>query len=221
MSKKGGPSSPFQRATKLFQRVFDMQSRLARLGLSLNGLTPILAKRPANAYPYSALEMWRLFKDIRQRKPATVMEFGVGCSTLVIATALNKNGGGRLITVDGSEEWLGACREAMPADLAPFVSFNYSPVEKLPDQHAHRYARLPQATLDYLFIDGPSVQHIPDWQGPPIAADPILPNMTFHESARIVVEGRSANVAYLTQQLGPSWRRKQYRPHWTTFDFQQ
>ena len=220
MSKKTVPSSLLQRAIKTFERIFDMRSRFARLALSINGLTPILARRPSNAYPYSALEMWRLFKDMRQRRPATVMEFGVGCSTLVIAAALKKNGGGRLITVDGSEEWLGVCCEGMPADLAPFVSFNHSPVEKLPDQPAHRYTHLPEVRLDYLFIDGPSVQHIPEWEGPPIAADPILPNMTFNKGARIVVEGRSANVAYLTQQLGPSWRRKDHWPHWTTFDLQ-
>jgi hypothetical protein len=215
MNKAAGSRSSV--GGKLFGRV---GRNIAWLGLRMNGLTSILANRPANAYQYSTTEMWRLFKDMRARKPETVMEFGVGCSTLVIAAALKKNGRGRLITVDGSEEWLGVCRDAMPADLAPFVSFNHVPVEKLSDQHAHRYARLPEATLDYLFMDGPSIQHIPDWQGPPIAADPIVSNMKFNKGARIIVEGRTANVEYLKSRLGPSWRLEVLPVNWAIFDYQ-
>jgi hypothetical protein len=219
MSKPAESASRFRRAINVFKRAFDLRPRIARLALSMNGLTSLLANRPSHAHRYSTVEMWRLFKDIRKRKPETVMEFGVGCSTLVIATALKKSGRGHLITVDGSEEWLRVCRNGMPADLASFVSFNYSPVEKLPDQHAHRYTRLPEATLDYLFIDGPSVQHIPDWQGPPIAADPVVSKMKFKRGACIVIEGRSANVDYLKPQLEPAWHMEKYWPHWTTFDF--
>jgi hypothetical protein len=201
--------------------LFSVRNRIAKVGLALVGIRPLLAKRPANAYPYSALEMLRLYTDMRRRKPDTVMEFGVGASTITIAVALQKNGHGRLITVDGSEEWIAVCRDSLPESLSRYVEFVYSPVEQIEGEHAHRYTRRPDVNLDYLFIDGPSVQHIPGWQGPPIAADPVLPGMKFNRGARIMVEGRRPNVQFLKERLDPVWQMKRDRfiaLSWTMFD---
>src|SRR5688572_12763060 len=96
------------------RRVFRVRNRLSNIALWIEGVTPLLASRPANAYPYSGVEMLRLYRDIRRRKPDTVMEFGVGCSTITIAAALHKNGKGRLITVDASKEWIEVCRHGLP-----------------------------------------------------------------------------------------------------------
>lgn len=205
-------------------RVFSVRNRIAHVALSLVGVRPLLASRPANAYPYSGLEMWRLYFDMRRRKPGTVMEFGVGCSTIAIAAALHKNGHGRLITVDGSKEWIAVCRDSFPEHLRKYVEFVYSPVERIEGEQAHRYAHLPDVALDYLFIDGPSVQHIPDWEGPPVAADPVLPAMKFNKGARIIVEGRPRNVTFLKEHLSAGWRMKKDRVlalSWVSFDYQQ
>src|SRR3954447_25129805 len=101
--------------------LFSVRNRIAKVVLALVGIRPLLAKRPSNAYPYSALEMLRLYTDMRRRKPDTVMEFGVGASTITIAVALQKNGHGRLITVDGSEEWIAVCRDSLPESLSRYV----------------------------------------------------------------------------------------------------
>jgi hypothetical protein len=193
------------------RRIFSVRNRIAKLALSLVGVAPLLARRPANAYPYSGLEMWRLYYDMRRRQPETVMEFGVGCSTIVIAAALHRNNKGRLFTVDASEEWLSVCRDALPEHLRRRVEFVYSPVEVIPGEQAHRYSRLPDVSLDYLFIDGPSVQHVPSWEGPPVAADPVLSDMKFNEGARIMVEGRPRNVQFLRERLGSNWRMEKDR----------
>jgi hypothetical protein len=203
------------------RRMLSVRNRLARAALWLAGVTPLLAKRPSNALPYSALEMLRLFVDLRRRRPGTVMEFGVGASTIAMALALHKNNYGRLITVDASEEWIAVCRDSLPEHLRKCVEFVHSPVEPTADEKGHRYTRRPDAVVDYLFIDGPAVQHVPGWDGPAIAADPVMPDMTFSERARIMVEGRTANVEFLQERLDPSWKMKKDRLlvfSWTIFD---
>src|SRR5262245_31742817 len=168
------PDTEKKRRPSGLRQLFSVRNRIAHLVLWAAGVTPLLATRPSDAYPYSALEMLRLFVDTRMRRPASVMEFGVGSSTIAIAAALEKNGHGKLITVDGSEHWIAVCHDSLPERLRKYVEFVYSPVEVIEGGKAHCYTSVPAVALDYLFVDGPSTQHIPGWQGPPVAADPVL-----------------------------------------------
>lgn len=90
-------------------------------------------------------------------KPAVVVEFGSGLSTLVLARALQLNGGGRLVSFDHNEgfaevtrrrlEALGLEAEVRAVELAPAERWGYAgDWYDTPD--------LPDA-IDFLLIDGP------------------------------------------------------------------
>jgi hypothetical protein len=187
------------------------------------GVARLLASRPADAIKWKPYEVMRLYRDIRQRKPQTVMEFGVGCSTMVIAHALFQNGSGRHICVDASHHWLSVCREAMPSHLSPLVSFHHSTVRVIDvsGRRAHVYEQVPNCELDYLFLDGPAKEDIPDWpRGKALAADPIFMQSQFRPGFRLVVEGREENAELLREQLKNFSCRKEQslNSKWTIFD---
>jgi predicted O-methyltransferase YrrM len=56
-----------------------------------------------------------LFKLVRELKPALILELGtnLGVSAAYLSTALNVNGGGKLITVEGDETLAEMAREAL------------------------------------------------------------------------------------------------------------
>ncbi|GGE89738.1 class I SAM-dependent methyltransferase [Sphingomonas prati] len=94
--------------------------------------------------------------EILERRPRTVVELGGGTSTLVAAHCLEKIGGGRLVSIDGSEPFADATREmvhargleaevrAAPLDYQEngWPGAWYAPVP-LPDR------------IDLLIVDGP------------------------------------------------------------------
>ncbi|WP_165374863.1 class I SAM-dependent methyltransferase [Sphingomonas montana] len=94
--------------------------------------------------------------EILDRRPRTVVELGGGTSTLVAAHCLDQIGGGRLVSIDGSEEFAGETRRlvatrgldaevrAAPLDYQDngWPGAWYAPVP-LPDR------------IDLLIVDGP------------------------------------------------------------------
>ena len=66
----------------------------------------IFSKRPKDALPpvYEDLEF--LYDYVTEKQPCTVLEFGSGCSTLVIANALEVTTGLDLNSFDHDRGWL-------------------------------------------------------------------------------------------------------------------
>lgn len=100
--------------------------------------------------------LWHIVGAIERLRPRTVVELGCGASSLVIARALERNGGGRLMSFDqhagfaeATAEWLashGLEAEIRPAPLAPD-----------PSEWGSLWYDLPvaPAEIDLLVIDGP------------------------------------------------------------------
>ncbi len=117
---------------------------------------------PASALPN--LGSWKadtgfltlLVDFIEAKRPRTVVEFGSGASSLIIARALQRNGGGTLTSFDQHADFVAATREwlaghdldadlrhaplGLPADQWPGLWYRSGPV---PD------------SIDLLVIDGP------------------------------------------------------------------
>lgn len=114
-----------------------------------------------------------LARQVLRQKPAVVVEFGSGLSTLVIARALAMNGSGRLVSFDHHAGFaevtrrrltgLGLAADVRAVDLAPADRWGY------PGEW-YAAADLP-AAIDLLVIDGP-----PAWfnQGTRGAAGPAV-----------------------------------------------
>ena len=159
--------------------------------------------RPSDAFPPDWCDLWSLYRLVRQRRPLTIVELGSGCSTVVIAEALQANGAGVLYTYDSLPEWLAATESSMPDVLRPYVRFGRAPVtvQARDDRSVWRHHGEFPAGIDFLYLDSPLLT--PEVR---VADDPLalLPHLS--PAAIIVVDGRRENADWLSRQLR-DWRR--------------
>lgn len=179
-----------------------------------SGLLGLLEGMGNTAIKPQFYDAWNLYRNVRSRQPGHILEFGVGVSTVVMAEALHRNGGGRLTTVDASERWLGEMERSLPQHLRPYVALHYSPLAIM--SHAgdpcHRYTDVPGGPIDLLYLDGPDGADVPGWGvgNDQVAADPVLMEGQFTPSFRMIVDTRVRNIAFLRKHLT---RRYRYRYH--------
>ena len=184
-------------------------------------------------FPPEADDLVRLHKLIRKRKPFTILEFGTGYSTIVMAHALNKNMQEwesladrpavrnrfmfQIFSVDASKQWLATMEEEFPSHLAGHVHFHHSDVEigTFKGQLCHYYSRLPDIVPDFVYLDAP---HIKDVKGSinglsfdckertVMAADLLLMESTFLPGTYILVDGRTNNARFLARNFTREFR---------------
>jgi len=200
----------------------------------------------SGAVPIDLPDLVRIHRLIRSRKSFTVLEFGVGFSTLIIADALKKNKSDwdklqptpkvrnrhlfHCFTVDTSEHWITVASNRFPEILKPYVSFQYSRVEigTHQGQLCHFYKNLPDIIPDFIYLDGPD----------PAAVEGSINGMTFQCDERtvmagdlllmepillpgtfVLIDGRTNNARFLKNNL-----KRDYNIHWdkdgdvTTFE---
>jgi hypothetical protein len=146
----------------------------AREYLDRFGVMTLLASGDSAEIPPVLHDLYNLHRLVRRRRPTTILELGVGFSSLVLAHALAENVRERLPTgpakakgapppspqlwsVDTNPRWIENVARKMPEDLRRFVTFRHSPVEvcELSGQLCHRYVNLPSIVPDFLYLDGP------------------------------------------------------------------
>jgi predicted O-methyltransferase YrrM len=181
----------------------------ARWHLHRRGILDELAKRPSDAKPPSYYELWYLYRMARGRR--RLLEFGIGCSTVVLAKALHDQGGGELISVDASSKWIEISNSTFPSALRPFVKFHHSPLVMMDyaGEPCHRYVDVPTTSPDLVYLDGPAPKDVPGWRGTPVAADPLL--LDLQPNSLIIVDSRQKNVAFLERHLRRPFRSEQDR----------
>jgi predicted O-methyltransferase YrrM len=136
---------------------------LARRRAAAHGLPALMAGRPAQAKPPIWNDLWFLYRNVRDRRPKLVLEFGSGCSTIVIAAALAENAAegapGRLHSLDADPQWGEATRRSMPARLAGVCEITVTPA--LPVDYAGtpawRHQTVPDIAPDLVYLDGPAL----------------------------------------------------------------
>ena len=179
-------------------------------------------------FPPEATDLARLHRLIRARKSLTVLEFGVGYSTIVIADALRKNRRewdalsappevrNRFLfhchTVDASPTWLESARASFPEELRPFVTFHFSAVKigTHNGQLCHFYDKLPDVIPDFLYLDGPDPADVQGsingltFQCPErtvMAGDPLLMESTLLPGFFMLIDGRTNNARFLQRNF--------------------
>jgi hypothetical protein len=103
-----------------------------------------------------------LYRQVRRRKPAEVLECGTGVSTLVIAHALLENGQegrpGRVTSLEESPEFFETAQRLLPDRYRKVVDLRHSPTVE--DRYLMfrgvRYRDIPERDYEFVFIDGPS-----------------------------------------------------------------
>ena len=97
-----------------------------------------------------------LADHIEEQRPRLVVEFGTGASTLVIARALRKAGGGRLISFEQHADFVEATR-AWLADYGLQADLRAVPLTAAPEGWPglwYAHGPLPK-NIDLMLIDGP------------------------------------------------------------------
>ena len=196
--------------------------------------------------PPQTSDLVRLHALIRQRKPFTVLEFGLGYSTIIMSDALEKNQAEweslsgkpeirnrfmfQLFVVDASESWIAHTKDRFPEHLVSRVHFQQSNVEigTFNGQLCHYYKNLPDIVPDFIYLDGPSPK---DVQGQinglsfqcdertVMSGDLLLMEPIFLPGTFIIIDGRTNNARFLERNFS-----RNYNTNWdkaediTTFE---
>jgi predicted O-methyltransferase YrrM len=131
-------------------KLADKQALLARLGLPHDAL-PHLGSWKADTY-----FLWRIVEAIERLRPREVVELGCGASTLVVAKALELNGGGRLTSYDQHPDFVEATGRWL-AGHGLSASMRHAPIVEDPTSWSHTWYDLNGVPpeIDLLVIDGP------------------------------------------------------------------
>jgi len=188
---------------------------------------------PNNRVPRPAIfaDLARLHQIIRSRKVTSVLEFGVGFSTLVMADALRKNREAygeyvatnlrlddvfTLHSVDADADFIEQTKSMIPPDLRDDIRFHFSGVSMstFNGRVVTMYDRLPNVCPDFIYLDAPD-QFIPvgDIRGlstrhsnrPPMSADILSFEHFLAPGTLILVDGRTANARFLESNLQRNW----------------
>jgi predicted O-methyltransferase YrrM len=117
---------------------------------------------PHDALPY--LGSWKadtgllklLVDHILEHKPKLVVEFGTGASTLILARALQKAGGGNLISFDQHADFVDSTRQWL-ADYGLQADVRAVPLRPSPDGWPglwYDHGPMPK-NIDLMLVDGP------------------------------------------------------------------
>ncbi|MGE0479630.1 MAG: hypothetical protein AB7Q17_04065 [Phycisphaerae bacterium] len=183
------------------------EQRRAKARLDRRGWLDSLAARPADAFAPDYADLWFLYTTVRRRRPRVVLEFGSGCSTVMIARALWDNVNGRhtdarLVTVEADARWAEVTRGTLPAHLRAMTDIFVAPAieDTFAGAPVLRHERLPDVTPDFIYLDGPALS-----AARPAAIDVLALEPRFPRGFFMVVDGRAENVALLRRAL-----RRQY-----------
>jgi hypothetical protein len=195
--------------------------------LGVHGLDAVLAPPAAGVLAPDPDDLARLHRLVRARRAFTVLEFGVGYSTLVLADALARNEADfdaagapvpppadafRLFSVDTGAEWIALTAQRLPETLRDRVAFTYSTARAgtFADRLCHYYDTLPDVVPDFVYLDGPdprAVTGVVDGVGfanrerTPLAADLLRLEPSFVPGLMILVDGRVNNARFLRRNF--------------------
>ena len=153
-----------------------------------------------------------LYDIIKKYQPSQILELGtgIGCSTMVMATALEN---GRIMTIEQSKKCINIAKEMIPFELKQMIQFEYSPATVIkpiydidPFRGWSAYLNFPWVNWDFIMIDGPSpfmiahkgVQHLVDLPN----GDIICLLARLQAGAKVYVDGRKDTVNLYKRFLG-------------------
>jgi len=184
----------------------------------------------ADTYKPELKDLYRLHRFILDFKRTTVLEFGVGWSTLVMANALAINRGKyhravanlrrnnpfEIHAVDNERNYLEVAKARISATRLAGVHFHCSTVEMTTfnGRIATQFAKLPLISPDFIYLDGPDQFNV---QGSingintahndmmPMACDLLRFEHFLTPGTIIVVDGRGANARFLRCNFQRGW----------------
>ena len=175
-------------------------------------------------FPPVAEDLARLHRLIRKRKAFTVLEFGSGLSTIVMADALSKNKAEflaldkkpelrnrfmfQIFSVESDKQWIEHSQSNFPKHLLEYINFHYSEIkiDTFNGRICHFYDNLPDIVPDFIYLDGPNPKDVKGNvngmtfqcdERTVMAADLLLMESILLPGTFILVDGRTNNARFL------------------------
>ena len=195
-----------------------------------------ISGRDPDRIPPDYRDLARLHSAIRARKVFTVLEFGLGFSTIVMADALARNSEDwktlvdkprirnstpfQLHSVDTSELWLESTRGMIPENLSHIVTLHHSEATAgcFHDRACHFYENIPDVVADLIYLDGPDPSTVSgqvgglSWSNTDrvvTSGDLLRMEPQLLPGTLLMVDGRTANVRFLAHHFFRNWRLEQ------------
>jgi hypothetical protein len=196
---------------------------------------PTYSPDPSNLIPFPVEldDLIRLHHIVVSRKVTTILEFGVGYSTTVLADALLKNKRHHSTKIDGflrranpfeihsidnNEHWITEAKRSVPSSLfnKGHMFFHHCPlsVGEFNGRLCTYFDNIPDLCPDFIYLDGPD-QFSPTGSlrglstrhqdRMPMAADILAFEHFLCPGTLIVVDGRTANARFLRCNLQRRW----------------
>ena len=188
---------------------------------------------PSNTDPFEAEldDLIRLHHLVISRRVTTILEFGVGKSTIVFADALSHNmsvhsehvaaelrrsNPFEVHSVENNESWLELVTSGLTADLRDRCHAHLCPlkVSEFNGRLCTYYHEFPNVAPDLIYLDGPdqfsaegtlrglTTAHVDRM---PMSADILTIEHFLTPGTLIVVDGRTANARFLRANLQRGW----------------
>ena len=200
-------------------------------------------------FPPVAKDLARLHRLIRKRKAFTVLEFGSGLSTIVMADALSKNKADflaieekpelrnrfmfQIFSIESDKQWIENSQSNFPKHLLEHVNFHYSEIkiDTFNGRICHFYDNLPDVVPDFIYLDGPNPKDVKGSlngmtfqcdERTVMAADLLLMESILLPGTFIIIDGRTNNARFLKNNF-----QRNFEISWdkdgdvTTFELQE
>ena len=200
--------------------------------LKENNLLKYLQKSARGQIKPDFCDLARLHRFAVNRKSFTILEFGVGYSTIVLADALrlNKERWGKLkdkkdlrvkypfklFSVDSSKKWINIAYKLMPSELKNYIDISYSEVNTglFNNRMCHFYQNIPDIVPDFIYLDGPDPATVKGdingmtWQNQErtvMSGDILIMEPTLLPGTFVIIDGRVNNTRFLENNLQRKW----------------
>lgn len=198
--------------------------------------TPIAAL--ATGWTVSPEFAWWLFQHVRTEQPKLVIELGSGLSTIVIASALDKNGGGRLLAFEHEQVYLEKTAAHLRSQgLAERVDLVYAPLRtyRFGDEE-YRWYDIPWSILgiattkhgvELVLVDGPpkATGAMARYPAHPLLKKYYAPSVRIllddagrEDEQQIAARWREEDLGLWRVESFPEFRHQPLLLHWTGAD---
>lgn len=212
-----------------------MTAQEAQNYLEKNGLLAYLKGGTPDQLRPDYRDLARLHDAAVRRKAFTILEFGVGWSTVVLADALMINQQRwnqlpkrpdvrnrdkfKIFSVDTSRQWIDVVKGLIPPQLKPYTNVSHSEAEAglFNGRMCHFFKTIPDVVPDFIYLDGPDpatvAGHINGmtWKNPDrtvVSGDILLMEPTLLPGTFIVIDGRTNNARFLQNNVQRGWQIK-------------
>ena len=176
-------------------------------------------------------DLVRLHKAICDRRVTTIMEFGVGYSTIIMADALRRNkqkygnyvtnnlrrsDAFKIFSIDANREFIALIENKISSDLCDFIYMHFSECRMMSfnGRITHCYDSLPNICPDFIYLDAPGqydVQgdiygiHTRSKDRLPMSADLLIIEHFLLPGTSVLVDGRTASARFLKANFQRFW----------------